>query len=141
MRIVILGDFHLHPEQYEATQAAMEDIKMCRPDLIVPLGDFGSQGKIGTVNGLEEAEPFLRMPGATLRPILGNHDLERESGKGEQKKGTMQERFVRMFGLERPYGVMEFDDFRFFSPLRSRRAKIPATTCRKCSRRTSSSTG
>ncbi|WP_274653284.1 metallophosphoesterase family protein [Paenibacillus humicola] len=114
MRIVILGDFHLNPEQYEATQAAMEDIRRCRADLVIPLGDFGSRMKIGTVEGLEEAQRFLRMPGVPLRPILGNHDLERESGAGEQRKGTMQERFVRMFGLDKPYGVMEFDRFRFF---------------------------
>lgn len=114
MKIVILGDFHLNPEQYDVTHAAMEDIKQYQPDLIIPLGDFGSQGEIGSVDGLVESERFLRMPGVPLRPILGNHDLERESGKGEQRKGTMQERFVRMFGLDRTYGVLEFNDFRFF---------------------------
>ncbi|PYI57287.1 metallophosphoesterase family protein [Paenibacillus flagellatus] len=114
MRIVILGDFHLRPEDYEQTRAAMEDVAACKPDLIVPLGDFGSQGKIGSIAGLEESEPFLRLPGVPLRPILGNHDLELESGNGKQPKGTMRERFLRMFQLDRPYGVLEYDDIRLF---------------------------
>ncbi|GIQ63141.1 hypothetical protein PACILC2_17090 [Paenibacillus cisolokensis] len=58
MRIVILGDFHLKPEDYELTRSAMEDIANCKPDLIIPLGDFGSQENIGRVAGLEEAERF-----------------------------------------------------------------------------------
>lgn len=114
MRIVILGDFHLKPEDYELTRSAMEDIANCKPDLIIPLGDFGSQENIGRVAGLEEAERFLRMPGVPLRPILGNHDLERESGNGKQPKGTMQERFLQMFQLDKPYGVLEFENYRFF---------------------------
>jgi len=114
MRVVILGDFHLKPEEYGITQSAMEDIAAVSPDLIIPLGDFGSQGKIGTIEGLEEAETFLRQIGAPLRPILGNHDMERESGPGTQPKGTIQERFLNMFELESPYGVLEYDHYRFF---------------------------
>ncbi|GIQ63142.1 hypothetical protein PACILC2_17100 [Paenibacillus cisolokensis] len=56
----------------------------------------------------------MRMPGVPLRPILGNHDLERESGNGKQPKGTMQERFLQMFQLDKPYGVLEFENYRFF---------------------------
>ncbi|MEK8128244.1 metallophosphoesterase [Paenibacillus filicis] len=114
MRIVILGDFHLKPEDYGLTQAAMEDIAASRPDLIIPLGDFGSQGKIGRIEGLEEAERFLRYPAVPLRPILGNHDLECESGNGEQPKGTIETRFLDMFGLDKPYGVLEYEQVRFF---------------------------
>ncbi|NHN34646.1 metallophosphoesterase family protein [Paenibacillus agricola] len=114
MRIVILGDFHLKPEDYELTRSAMEDIANCKPDLMIPLGDFGSQGKIGYISGLEEAEPFLRQPGVPLRPILGNHDLERESGNGEQLKGTIEEHFCQMFELDKPYGVLEYEHVRFF---------------------------
>ncbi|MBJ6360630.1 metallophosphoesterase [Paenibacillus sp. MAHUQ-46] len=104
----------MKPEDYGITRTAMEDIAAASPDLIIPLGDFGSQGKIGSVEGLEEAEAFLRQAGAPLRPILGNHDMERESGPGKQPKGTMQERFLRMFELDCPYGVLEYDNYRFF---------------------------
>jgi predicted phosphodiesterase len=114
VRIVILGDFHLKPEEYEITQSAMEDIRNSKPDLIIPLGDFGSHGKIGSIAGLEEAEPFLRYPGVPLRPILGNHDLEKESGDGEQPKGTIEKRFMSMFELDKPYGVIEYEQVRFF---------------------------
>lgn len=114
MRVVILGDFHLHSDQYDATRSAMEDIANCNPDLVIPLGDFGSQGMIGRIEGLEEAFEFLKQTGAPLRPILGNHDLELESGNGVQAKGTVQRRFMEMFDLDKPYGVLEYDDFRFF---------------------------
>jgi hypothetical protein len=114
MRIVILGDFHLSPEQYELTESAMADIVQSKPDLVIPLGDFGSRMLIGSTEGLEEAKRFLDQTGTTLRPILGNHDLERESGPGLQPKGTMIDYFQSLFELEQPYGVLEYEHFRLF---------------------------
>ncbi len=92
----------------------MEDAAGSLSDLVVPLGDFGSNEKIGGVEGLLQAHDFLRRVRAPLRPILGNHDLQRESGNGFQPKGTIERAFLELYGLQTPYGVMEFDDFRLF---------------------------
>lgn len=113
MRIVILGDFHIDAKQLELTESAMEDIARVDPDLVIPLGDFGRNGRIGRPDGLMEAHSYLEKTGAPLRPIMGNHDLERESG-GQQTHGTMQQAFLDIFALPEPYGVLEFPEWRLF---------------------------
>ncbi|MEK3916611.1 metallophosphoesterase [Paenibacillus sp. FSL H7-0331] len=114
MRIVILGDFHIDPQYPELTVQAMADTAQVSPDLVIPLGDFGRNGLIGRPEGLQEAKRYLDLIGAPLRPIMGNHDLERESGCGVQQKGTMEEAFLQLFQLSEPYGVMEFAEWRLF---------------------------
>lgn len=113
MRIVILGDFHLNASDGALTESAVDDIARIRPDLVVPLGDFGSRERIGRPQGLDESLAWLNRPGAPLRPIMGNHDLERESGGGPQQPGTMLRHFVHLFG-QSPYGVLEYDFVRLF---------------------------
>lgn len=111
MRIVVLGDFHLCSNRQLSVQA-MEDVRNCRPDLVVPLGDFGTGAHIGSPSGLEEAYELLKEIGAPLRPILGNHDLQRESGPERQPHGTMESAFRQLYGLEASYGVIEYEHFR-----------------------------
>ena len=113
LRIVILGDFHIDAKQLELTESAMEDIARVDPDLVIPLGDFGRNGRIGQPDGLVEAHSYLKKTGTPLRPIMGNHDLERESG-GQQTHGTMQQAFLDIFALTEPYGVLEFPEWRLF---------------------------
>lgn len=113
MRIVVLGDFHMNKNELEITRLAMEDIKACQPDLVVSLGDLGIRENNGSPKGLQDGKEMLDLIGAPLRAIMGNHDLERESGPGHQEKGTMEQEFVRLFGTH-SYGVMEFDDYRLF---------------------------
>ncbi len=81
MRIVVLGDFHINERELQITEQAMQDVKACNPDLVIPLGDYGSNRIIGTVEGLQQAYSFLTQIQTPLRPILGNHDLEKESGR------------------------------------------------------------
>lgn len=111
MRIIILGDFHLSPDQPEIADCAMEDINALQPDLIVPLGDFGSGGKIGSPQGLEESWRHLRKLCAPLRPILGNHDLQEES-RGEREPHSMSRELQKISGGETGSGFLEFEDFR-----------------------------
>jgi len=113
LRIVIVGDFHMKEDDLEVTRKAMEDIAHCNADLVVPLGDFGSNEKIGRVEGLAQSYEFLSGIKALLRPILGNHDLERESGRAKVEQGLIQQAFIRLYGLDKPYGVLEYDTYRF----------------------------
>ncbi|MCZ8512188.1 metallophosphoesterase [Paenibacillus filicis] len=114
MRIAVIGDFHIQKSELELTEAAMEDLAACNPDLVVPLGDFGSNDQIGGVEGLHQAYHYLRHISSPLRPILGNHDLQRESGAGKQMKGTIEKAFLELYGLESAYGVIEQEDYRLF---------------------------
>lgn len=114
MRIVVLGDFHIHDEELELTRQAIEDVARAKPDLVVALGDFGCAHTIGSPAGLEKTYGLLRSTGARIRPILGNHDLQRESGRGSQRKHTMSRALKRLYRLERIYDVEEYDNFRIF---------------------------
>ncbi|TVY07329.1 metallophosphoesterase family protein [Paenibacillus cremeus] len=116
MRIVVLGDFHLNVKELDLTQQAMEDIAACSPDLVVPLGDFGCNASIGGVEGLEQAYRYLGSLPTPLRPILGNHDMQRETGRGRgtQPRGTMERAFLERFQLDDLNGVQEFETFRLF---------------------------
>ncbi|MDF2724414.1 MAG: calcineurin-like phosphoesterase [Paenibacillus sp.] len=114
MRVVILGDFHLDSNALDLSEQAMADIAACAPDLVVALGDFGSGRDIGSIHGLDQAYSLLSTIGTQVRPILGNHDMQRETGYMDmQPKGTMERYFRELFHLDRPYGVMEFERFRF----------------------------
>lgn len=114
MRIAILGDYHINADHLHYTTQAMEDIKGVSPDLVVPLGDFGSNEVIGSVEGLEQGHKYLSMIGAPIRPILGNHDLERESGVGVQPKGTIEQALRQLYHLEASHGVIELEYARLF---------------------------
>jgi hypothetical protein len=111
MRIIVLGDFHLSPAQPQIADQAMEDINALRPDLVVPLGDFGSDGKIGSPQGIAEAWRHLRKLRAPLRPILGNHDLQQESG-GRREPYSMSRELQKTSGGETGSRFLEFENFR-----------------------------
>jgi len=111
MRIVVLGDFHIQKDNLAYTKHAMQDVERVRPDLVVPLGDFGSNDCIGSLDGLMQSYEYLSSIGAPLRPILGNHDLQRESGYGTQKKGTMEQEFRELFRLSSSYGVIDKENY------------------------------
>ncbi|WP_197035560.1 metallophosphoesterase [Paenibacillus sp. UNC451MF] len=112
MRIVVLGDFHLKEDELEWTAQCMEDIRACSPDLIVPLGDFGSNRLIGSPEGLQQSYSLLSSIDKPIRAILGNHDLQRESGNKGQEHGTMERELIRLFRQPSAYGVIEEKDFR-----------------------------
>jgi predicted phosphodiesterase len=114
LRIAVIGDFHIQPQELHITEAAMEDITASKPDLVVPLGDFGSNDVIGSIEGLDQAYRYIRAIGAPLRPILGNHDLQRESGPGIQPKGTIERALLDLYSLDSPYGVLDLDNVRLF---------------------------
>ncbi len=114
MRIVVLGDFHLNELEFEITEMAMQDVADSSPDLVVPLGDFGTQELIGSTEGLHQSYQFLSQIRAPIRPLLGNHDLQRESGDGVQEQRTMEQELVRLYHLQAPYGVLEYEQFRLF---------------------------
>jgi predicted phosphodiesterase len=114
VRIVVLGDFHIHPKEHHLTEKAIEHINSCKPDLVIPLGDFGCHSTIGSVEGLEQGYQFLRELKSQVRPILGNHDLQRETGPGKQLKGTMARKLVELYQLDEENGVLEYEHFRLF---------------------------
>jgi predicted phosphodiesterase len=114
MRIVVLGDFHIHPKEHRLTEEAIEHINSCKPDLVVPLGDFGCHSTIGGVEGLEQGYQFLSELKSQIRPILGNHDLQRETGPGKQLKGTVARKLVELYQVDAENGVLEYDHFRLF---------------------------
>ena len=116
MRIAVLGDFHLDAGNLSLTADAMRDVAEARADLIVALGDFGANSVIGSPAGIDQAAALLREGGARVRPILGNHDLQRETGPGAtQAKGTMAKHLAAAFGLTPPlYGVEEYEQVRLF---------------------------
>src|SRR5699024_4142161 len=112
MRIVVVGDFHMKNDELDLTEQAIEDMANCSADLVVPLGDFGSNDKIGRPEGLRQAFDYLSRLNTKIVPILGNHDLERESGKDLHKQGNIQKKFKELYDLNETYQVLEYNDIR-----------------------------
>jgi Icc-related predicted phosphoesterase len=114
LRIAVIGDFHIKVEELELSERAMKDINQAKPDLVVALGDFGCHKQIGHISGMKQSFDLLALTGARVRPILGNHDLQRESGKGPQAKGTMEAEMKKLYHLDSAYSVEEYPGFRLF---------------------------
>lgn len=112
MRIVIVGDLQFSSDTRSITERAMDDVRACKPDMVIPMGDYGSPTRIGYPEGLYEAKSWLEQAQCRIRPILGNHDLQHEIGRGRLPHGTMEAAARDCFGLEDTFGVEEYDDFR-----------------------------
>ncbi|WP_105613975.1 metallophosphoesterase family protein [Vallitalea okinawensis] len=114
MRIVVLGDFHMDKHDQNTTAQMIEDINSVKPDLVIPLGDFGTNKNIGLVEGLKEAFQHLSHLKSPIRPIIGNHDLHFEMGNYMIEKGTFAKAFMETFNLSSTYDVLEFPSYRLF---------------------------
>lgn len=114
MRIVVLGDFHMDKHDQTTTAKMIEDVNSVEPDLVIPLGDFGTNKNIGLVEGLEEAYQYLSQLNSPIRPIIGNHDLHFEMGNYMIEKGTFAKAFKDTFKLKSTYDVLEFPSYRLF---------------------------
>lgn len=111
MRIVVLGDFHMSRERLEVTSTAIQEINALNPDLVIPLGDYGPGKSIGSPEGLREAWECLSQIRAPLWPILGNHDLQEESG-GTRTHGEMAAELRKYAPNGSGFGFIEYEDFR-----------------------------
>lgn len=114
LRIVVLGDFQFDLSEAYLTESAMDDVAKVEPDLVVTLGDYGCNGLLGKPQGIEQAYSYLSVIGRTIRPILGNHDLQYETGDNIFQHGTMNNVLCNLFKVSDHHGVMEFDQFRLF---------------------------
>lgn len=115
LRIAVVGDFHLSEETLSLSEDSMRDIALENVNVVVALGDFGDNRVIGSAEGIDQAFALLRLTDARVRPILGNHDLQRETGIGApQAKGTMERHLKAVSGIEHLYGVEEYEFVRLF---------------------------
>ena len=92
----------------------MEDIRNIKPDLVVAMGDFGENACLGSPDAIQTAGSFLKKTGVPVRPLLGNHDLQQEIGRGLLPRGTMESKARQCFHVEDTYFVAEYESFRLF---------------------------
>lgn len=112
VRIVIIGDYQLENTPTEMTRNAIEDIRNLRPDLAVVMGDFGENALLGNPKAICQASRQLRETDTVVLPLLGNHDLQSEIGKGTLAHGTMEATARRCFGVDDTFFIREYTDFR-----------------------------
>jgi hypothetical protein len=114
LRIIVLGDFQYNESEVKMTEEAMKDVSKAKPDLIISLGDYGCNSILGRPEGIKQAYFYLNSIGCDIRPILGNHDLQKETGDNILPHGTMSKVLCELFGIDSPHGVVEFEKFRLF---------------------------
>jgi hypothetical protein len=116
MRIVIVGDMqYSQNEGLKVIESAFQNINTLWPDVISFLGDYGDYASIGSTDNIRcIAEASKILDAEKVYPILGNHDLELETGKNEYSHGTIENAFMEAYHLDETNYVVEYDDFRLF---------------------------
>ncbi|MCI8622128.1 MAG: hypothetical protein HFG26_00530 [Provencibacterium sp.] len=112
MRIVVIGDLQYQQGEEESVRATMRSIAALHPDLTVAMGDYGSHQSAGSEAGIKTVYDMLLECGGELRMLVGNHDLQIETGTGAGAVGSI-ERLVRsLCGVDSTHGVLEYAGFR-----------------------------
>jgi len=78
------------------------------------LGDYGCNDVLGRPEGVIQVHSYLSKIGYRVRPILGNHDFQYETGKNIYPHGTISNLLHKLFKIDYHHGVEEFEDFRLF---------------------------
>lgn len=111
MRIVIIGDMQY--EEGERIGSIAQDIDSLRPDIVILLGDYGTWENYGSYETFRAIrEVFGGIHCQTLIPLLGNHDVQYEAGRGKYPKGTVARNYERAFGIAPVNRILEFEQFR-----------------------------
>jgi predicted MPP superfamily phosphohydrolase len=103
LKIVALGDFHLHPyTTLPFLRRAFEMARQLNPDVIVLLGDFVDS----TVEAMDEMAPHLGELNAKhgVFAVLGNHDLRKGGGIVASKLEGAGVKVLRNRGVLIPVG-------------------------------------
>lgn len=112
-KIAVLGDWQYSPNDKEALYSCIKDINACSPNVVVQLGDYGSS--LGCPEGIKDAaEIFSALECKNFYPILGNHDLQNETGDNIYPHGYIENVFLNAFGLKSKNNILEFENFRLF---------------------------
>jgi hypothetical protein len=116
VRIVIFGDLQYDNEDAEKDiMSAFREINALRPDVVSFLGDYGDGRHCGRIdNILRIAEMSKILEVGKICPILGNHDLQLETGSNQYSHGTIENAFMEAYHLDETNYVSEYDDFRLF---------------------------
>ena len=112
MRIVVIGDLQYQQGEEESIRATMRGVAALHPDLTIAMGDCGSNKDAGSEAGIKAAYDMLRECGGQLRMLVGNHDLQIETGTGSGAVGSIERTVRSLCGLDSTHGVLEFADFR-----------------------------
>lgn len=111
MRIVITGD--LQYEEHESIGKIAEDILSLEPDYVICLGDYGRWETFGSYQAFYEiGKAFESLEEERLIPLLGNHDIQYEAGRGKFPHGTIRNNYQRAFGFFPKNRVLEFEQFK-----------------------------
>lgn len=112
MRVVVIGDLQYQQGEEETIRATMRSIAALHPDLTIAMGDYGSHMNMGSEIGIKTVYDMILECGGQLRMLIGNHDLQNETGSDNEVIGSV-ERWVRnLCGVGSTHGVLEFADFR-----------------------------
>lgn len=111
MRIVITGDIQY--EEGEKIESIARDIDRLQPDIVILLGDYGTWENYGSYEAFQAIrDAFGSIRCQRLIPLLGNHDVQYEAGRGKYPPGTVSQNYERAFGTAPVNRILEFERFR-----------------------------
>lgn len=106
MRIAVIGDLQLSPEEHDQLAQYIHQVNQQSPDLAVFMGDMGYHGRTGSLEGMQVARQMLSQLACPFIPLMGNHDVEYLPG--EQPVRTPEQWYAQVFGCsQNRYAVVE----------------------------------
>lgn len=96
MRIAVIGDLQLSPEEHDQLTQYIHQVNQQGPDLAVFMGDMGYHGRTGSLEGMQVARQVLSQLACPFIPLMGNHDVEYLPG--EQPERTPEQWYAQVFG-------------------------------------------
>lgn len=99
LRLFILGDPHVHPEELNAWQEIIADINAEKPDAVLVLGDLTGGDWTGTGEGTRQAVEIFNACEAPWFSIIGNHDLQATEFDTDEEAVAMM---LKALGRESP---------------------------------------
>lgn len=111
MRIAIVGD--LQYEKTESLEDVAREIAALQPDYTVLVGDYGYWEIFGSYAAFQRVAAAFEKAGiAHPIAIVGNHDVQNESGERQMPCGTVAANYAQAFDCPPKNTVLEFDTFR-----------------------------
>ncbi len=97
MRVTIVGD--LQNDTFESVKKVALQINELSPDYVITVGDYGTWNGFGAYESFKEiADAFKAVKCRKFIPLLGNHDIQYESGEYRFSPGTISTNFEKAFG-------------------------------------------
>jgi predicted MPP superfamily phosphohydrolase/sugar phosphate isomerase/epimerase len=104
LRLVILGDPHIHESDLPLWEQGIADINTLKPDHVLVVGDLTGGHLTGTPQGMKLAVSVLDRLDAPWHTVIGNHDLQ---AKEFDHDDAAVANFLQHVGRKQPWFTLD----------------------------------